>query len=124
MVNEDTNANILFKEGKKLEQELLFDSAVITYLKAASLSKEEGIAPLTGKIYNRLRDLYVSNNLFNEALSVYKKAIEFNLLLADKLYVSQSYCGIGKCYLYTDNPDSAITYFSEALRKEVSAWRS
>lgn len=45
LVNEDTNANILFKEGKKLEQELLFDSAAITYLKAASLSKEEGIAP-------------------------------------------------------------------------------
>lgn len=116
LIDEDTKAHILFNEGKLLEQEQMFDSAAITYLKAVALSEEEGVAPLTGKIYNRLGDLYVSNNLFDEALSAYKEAVKYNVPLADKLHASQSYRGIGKCYLYTDRSDSAIAYFSKALR--------
>lgn len=88
------------------------------YLKALELGENSENHRLLVKINNNLGSLYSYQNIFDMALPLYKKALQYSFqeTTKDSLNISFILRNIARAYSRTQELDSAIFYFKEATK--------
>ena len=66
-------------------------------------------------IYTRLGELFYSENYCNLAISKYRKALKYKLLLGENKAVANTYKCLGNSYHLYDMSDSALYYYNKSL---------
>ena len=66
-------------------------------------------------IYTRLGELFLSENYCDLAISKYRKALKYVLLLGESKAVANTYKCLGNSYQLYDMPDSALYYYNKSL---------
>ncbi len=66
-------------------------------------------------IYTRLGELFLSENYCDLAISKYRKALKYNLLLERNSSVANTYKCLGNSYQLYGMPDSALYYYNKSL---------
>ena len=66
-------------------------------------------------IYTRLGELFLSENYCDLAISKYRKALKYKLLLGENKAVANTYKCLGNSYQLYDMPDSALYYYNKSL---------
>ena len=66
-------------------------------------------------IYTRLGELFLSENYCDLAISKYRKALRYVLLLGENKAVANTYKCLGNSYHLYDMPDSALYYYNKSL---------
>ncbi len=66
-------------------------------------------------IYTRLGELFLSENYCDLAISKYRKALKYVLLLGENKAVANTYKCLGNSYQLYDMPDSALYYYNKSL---------
>ena len=66
-------------------------------------------------IYTRLGELFYSENYCDLAISKYRKALKYKLLLGENKAVANTYKCLGNSYQLYDMPDSALYYYNKSL---------
>ena len=66
-------------------------------------------------IYTRLGELFLSENYCDLAISKYRKALRYKLLLGENKAVANTYKCLGNSYHLYDMPDSALYYYNKSL---------
>ena len=66
-------------------------------------------------IYTRLGELFLSENYCDLAISKYRKALKYKLLLGENKAVANTYKCLGNSYHLYDMPDSALYYYNKSL---------
>ena len=66
-------------------------------------------------IYTRLGELFLSENYCDLAISKYRKALRYKLLLGENKAVANTYKCLGNSYQLYNMPDSALYYYNKSL---------
>ncbi len=66
-------------------------------------------------IYTRLGELFLSENYCDLAISKYRKALKYVLLLGENIAVANTYKCLGNSYQLYNMPDSALYYYNKSL---------
>ena len=66
-------------------------------------------------IYTRLGELFLSENYCDLAISKYRKALRYVLLLGENKAVANTYKCLGNSYQLYNMPDSALYYYNKSL---------
>jgi len=66
-------------------------------------------------IYTRLGELFLSENYCDLAISKYRKALKYKLLLGENKAVANTYKCLGNSYQLYNMPDSALYYYNKSL---------
>ena len=66
-------------------------------------------------IYTRLGELFLSENYCDLAISKYRKALKYVLLLGENKAVANTYKCLGNSYQLYNMPDSALYYYNKSL---------
>lgn len=111
----DRKAQSYYCQGRALTDMLLFDRAIVSYLKAEELVQQTTNYNLQARICNQLGDLYRENLLYNDALYYYQKA-NYSYKLDNSL-LGEAYTlrDIGLAYESKEQLDSAAYYLNASL---------
>ena len=106
------------KSGKGSEQRAMsheqkFRNAHSSKLEAQSPDYEK--IRFLSLIYTRLGELFLSENYCDLAISKYRKALKYKLLLGESKAVANTYKCLGNSYQLYDMPDSALYYYNKSL---------
>ena len=106
------------KSGKGSEQRAMsheqkFRNAHSSKLEAQSPDYEK--FRFLSLIYTRLGELFLSENYCDLAISKYRKALKYKLLLGENKAVANTYKCLGNSYQLYDMPDSALYYYNKSL---------
>lgn len=85
------------------------------YLKALDLYKETNDHAFGGRIYGNLGMIYTFQYLYDVALDLQRKSEECFRLVGDTTNLGASLRDIGRIYSVTDQLDSSLFYYNEAL---------
>ena len=66
-------------------------------------------------IYTRLGELFLSENYCDLAITKYRKALKYKLLLRENKAVANTYKCLGNSYQLYNMPDSALYYYNKSL---------
>ena len=69
-------------------------------------------------VYTRLGELFLSEDYCNLAISKYKKALKYVLLLGESKAVANTYKCLGNSYQLYDMPDSALYYYNMSIKTD------
>ncbi len=69
-------------------------------------------------IYTRLGELFLSENYCDLAISKYRKALRYVLLLGENKAVANTYKCLGNSYHLYDMPDSALYYYNMSIKTD------
>ena len=69
-------------------------------------------------VYTRLGELFYSENYCNLAISKYRKALKYVLLLGENRAVANTYKCLGNSYQLYDMPDSALYYYNMSIKTD------
>lgn len=121
----DRKAQSYYCQGRVLTDMLLFDRAIVSYLKAEELVQQTTNYNLQARICNQLGDLYDKNMFYEDALSYYWKAYDSYKLTNNLLGVAYALRDIGSSYEYTNQLDSASYYLKKSLEiAEENKWHN
>lgn len=97
----------------------LYDApkALEYYQKAAELLNESTNYKLLKVIYSQMGDLLLYQDVYDEAMNAYKKALHYNTLIKDKKGIIVDLCSIGETFTGYRNADSALHYYKEAQQE-------
>ena len=106
------------KSGKGSEQRAMsheqkFRNAHSSKLEAQSPDYEK--IRFLSLIYTRLGELFLSENYCDLAISKYRKALKYKLLLGESKAVANTYKCLGNSYQLYNMPDSALYYYNKSL---------
>ncbi|MBE6341962.1 MAG: hypothetical protein E7065_01020 [Lentimicrobiaceae bacterium] len=106
------------KSGKGSEQRAMsheqkFRNAHSSKLEAQSPDYEK--IRFLSLIYTRLGELFLSENYCDLAISKYRKALKYKLLLGENKAVANTYKCLGNSYQLYNMPDSALYYYNKSL---------
>ncbi|MBQ2907062.1 MAG: hypothetical protein IJE47_04780, partial [Bacteroidales bacterium] len=106
------------KSGKGSEQRAMsheqkFRNAHSSKIEAQSPDYEK--IRFLSLIYTRLGELFLSENYCDLAISKYRKALRYVLLLGENKAVANTYKCLGNSYQLYDMPDSALYYYNKSL---------
>ena len=109
------------KSGKGSEQRAMsheqkFRNAHSSKLEAQSPDYEK--IRFIALIYTRLGELFYSENYCNLAISKYRKALRYVLLLGENKAVANTYKCLGNSYQLYDMPDSALYYYNMSIKTD------
>jgi len=109
------------KSGKGSEQRAMsheqkFRNAHSSKLEAQSPDYEK--IRFIALIYTRLGELFYSENYCNLAISKYRKALRYILLLGENKAVANTYKCLGNSYQLYDMPDSALYYYNMSIKTD------
>ncbi len=71
-------------------------------------------------IYTRLGELFYNENYCDLAITKYRKALKYELLLEENSFIANTYKCLGNSYQLYNKPDSALYYYNESLRYNSS----
>lgn len=113
--NIERRAQSYYCQGRVFTDMLLFDKAIVSYLKAEELASQTTDYNLQARICNQLGGLYKINSLYGDALIYYQKANESYKL--DSYILGETYTlrDIGLAHEGLGNLDSAAFYLKGAL---------
>lgn len=113
--NIERRAQSYYCQGRVFTDMLLFDKAIVSYLKAEELASQTTDYNLQARICNQLGGLYEINSLYVDALIYYQKANESYKL--DSYILGETYTlrDIGLAHESLGNLDSSAFYLKEAL---------
>ena len=100
-------------EQRAISNEQKFRNAHSSKLEAQSPDYEK--IRFIALIYTRLGELFLSENYCDLAISKYKKALKYVLLLGESKAVANTYKCLGNSYQLYDMPDSALYYYNKSL---------
>ncbi len=66
-------------------------------------------------VYTRLGELFLSEDYCNLAISKYRKALKYVLLLGENSFIANTYKCLGHSYQLYNMPDSALYYYNKSL---------
>ncbi len=106
------------KSGKGSEQRAMsheqkFRNAHSSKLEAQSPDYEK--IRFLSLIYTRLGELFFSENYCDIAISKYRKALKYVLLLGENSFIANTYKCLGHSYQLYNMPDSALYYYNKSL---------
>ena len=106
------------KSGKGSEQRAMsheqkFRNAHSSKLEAQSPDYEK--IRFISLIYTRLGRLFLNENYCDLAISKYRKALKYKLLLGENKAVANTYKCLGNSYQLYNMPDSALYYYNKSL---------
>ena len=106
------------KSGKGSEQRAMsheqkFRNAHSSKLEAQSPDYEK--IRFLSLIYTRLGELFLNENYCDLAISKYRKALRYVLLLGENKAVANTYKCLGNSYQLYNMPDSALYYYNKSL---------
>lgn len=121
--NIERKAQAYYCQGRVYTDMLLFEEAIVSYLKAEELVQQTTDYNLQARIYNQLGDLYKKNLLHKDALLHYQKAnISYRL---DEYLLGEAFIlrDIGLAYESLGQLDSAIFYLKNSLNiSQMNDW--
>lgn len=121
--NMERKAQAYYCQGRVLTDMLLFDKAIISYLKAEEMVLQTTDYNLQARIYNHLGDLYDKTSFYEDALSCYQKAYDSYKLANNLLGVAFVLRDIGSSYEYQNQLDSATSYLKKSLEiSDENGW--
>lgn len=95
------------------------DSAVVYYRTAIDAARLAGEDSLAGVMYNRLGDVFLTEDLYEKACEAFSAGARLNEGKTDKSDLSRSLRGMGKSHLFRLHPvDSSLRYFMRAQSLE------
>lgn len=86
------------------------------YLKALELGEDLNMPDLLFKIYNSLGTLYCFQDIYEQALPLYKKTISLLNQKEDSTNLSYAFRNAARAFKETGQPDSAAIYYKEAIK--------
>ena len=103
-------------EQRAMSHEQKFRNAHSSKLEAQSPDYEK--IRFLSLIYTRLGELFYSENYCNLAISKYRKALRYLLLLGENKAVANTYKCLGNSYQLYDMPDSALYYYNMSIKTD------
>ena len=100
-------------EPRAMSHEQKFRNAHSSKLEAQSPDYEK--IRFLSLIYTRLGELFLSENYCDLAISKYRKALKYKLLLGENKAVANTYKCLGNSYQLYNMPDSALYYYNKSL---------
>ena len=100
-------------EQRAMSHEQKFRNAHSSKLEAQSPDYEK--IRFLSLIYTRLGELFLSENYCDLAISKYRKALKYKLLLGENKAVANTYKCLGNSYHLYNMPDSALYYYNKSL---------
>ncbi len=100
-------------EQRAMSHEQKFRNAHSSKLKAQSPDYEK--IRFIALIYTRLGELFFSENYCDIAISKYRKALKYVLLLGENSFIANTYKCLGHSYQLYNMPDSALYYYNKSL---------
>ena len=100
-------------EQRAMSHEQKFRNAHSSKLEAQSPDYEK--IRFLSLIYTRLGELFLSENYCDLAISKYRKALKYKLLLGESKAVANTYKCLGNSYQLYNMPDSALYYYNKSL---------
>ena len=100
-------------EQRAMSHEQKFQNAHSSKLEAQSPDYEK--IRFLSLIYTRLGELFLSENYCDLAISKYRKALKYKLLLGENKAVANTYKCLGNSYHLYNMPDSALYYYNKSL---------
>lgn len=95
------------------------DSAVVYYRTAIDAARLAGEDSLAGVMYNRLGDVFLTEDLYEKACEAFSAGARLNEGKTDKSDLSRSLRGMGKSHVFRLHPaDSSLRYFLRAQSLE------
>lgn len=85
------------------------------FLKAIEATKNSSDYVLISKIYSQIGTLFLYQDVYDEAMKVYKQAYKYSLLANDNAGIVFSLRDIGSCFTAFSDADSALFYYKEAF---------
>ncbi len=86
------------------------------FQKAKEALQQSEVSELAGKIYSQMGSLFLFQDLYHEAIEMFKKAQEINLKLENHTSVVFNLRDIACGYRSCNQADSSIVYFQEAYK--------
>lgn len=115
----DEKAKAQMYLGWSYEEEKMFDEAMLNYLSAAELAEKAKDYSLAGKIHIRVADLHDFEDRYEDALRLYKNAVENYLKAKDSLGYACALREVAwiemKCNKLNDALDNNMKVFKLAL---------
>ena len=100
-------------EQRAMSHEQKFRNAHSSKLEAQSPDYEK--IRFLSLIYTRLGELFFSENYCDIAISKYRKALKYVLLLGENSFIANTYKCLGHSYQLYNMPDSALYYYNKSL---------
>lgn len=113
--NSYRKAQAYYCQGRVYTDMLLFDKAIVGYLKAEELVQYTTNNDLHAHICNHLGDLYRKNSLLDKSLAYYQKAYSCYELDGFSKGMAYTLRDIGIAYEYIGEMDSSIIYLNKSL---------
>lgn len=113
--NSYRKAQAYYCQGRVYTDMLLFDKAIVSYLKAEELVQYTTNNDLHAHICNHLGDLYRKNSLLDKSLAYYQKAYSCYELDGFSKGMAYTLRDIGIAYEYLGEMDSSIVYLNKSL---------
>lgn len=114
--NIERGAQAFYCRGRVYMDMLLFEEAIVSYLKAEELVQQTTDYNLQARIYNQLGDLYRKNSLPDGSLVYYRKANESYKMENHQLGMAYTLRDIGLAYLNMGKLDSSLICFNQSLK--------
>lgn len=108
-------AQAYYCQGRVFMGMLLFDKAIISFLKAEEFVLQVKSNNLQARIYNQLGDLYRKNVLYSKSLDYYRKANETYEMDNNKLGIAYTLRDIGLAYQNLEKLDSSLICLNHSL---------
>jgi len=112
-------ANYYMAAGHIYDSQGQYDDALKQYFKALYLARQSDQKDLNfGVIYNNIGVAYRKKGMYNEAITYYKKDLNFSLKKLGDMHpdLAPTYNNIGAVYYFKGDVGEAIPYFKKALR--------
>lgn len=113
--NSYRKAQAYYCQGRVYTDMLLFDKAIVSYLKAEEFLQEGTDYKLYASISNQLGDLYRKNTLYEKSLPCYKKANFYYKLVGYLKGEAFTLRDIGIVYECLGQLDSSVYYLNQSL---------
>lgn len=108
-------AQAYYCQGRVFTDMLLFEKAIICYLKADEFVSQITDFNLQARIYNQLGDLYRKNSLPDESLAYYQKANGSYRMEDNQYGIAYTLRDIGLAYLNMGKLDSSLLCLNQSL---------
>lgn len=99
----------------------LLDKALYYSHKSAELALQEGDTQQLNAAYHNIASAYQDKGSYKEAESYYRKAIQHYKSHNQQLNLQEAYYGLGRNYLFQDEPQEALKNFHAAMRADSMA---
>lgn len=113
--NLERRAQAYYCQGRVYMDMLLFDEAIISFLKAEEFVLKIRDYALQARIYNQLGDLYRNNALYDKSLVYYQKANESYKVEGNQLGIAYTLRDIGLAYQNLGKLDSSLICLNHSL---------